>query len=287
MGKRKFDKSELLKIADSYTEDTRQLIRFLDQRKLELDYKGLRAYVDYLKGAGYAAATINKRISGAKNRLRLIFGKSPESMDVLSRYEMETVLKEIKGMKLTTKGVDIDKTLSLKEIKKLLRSGKTPERVKLFIEFLVATGTRVSEMAGIRLAHLKEEKEHVSMRLVGKGNKERFLKVFPDLVRRIRSCFEGKTYLFETQEGNVYRRQYISDSIALVGRQVLGRKISAHTLRHTFATLQIQKSRKVKAVSLYLGHSSTSITQDMYVHEELDMEDLRFDLKGKTQSETE
>jgi len=287
MGKKRFDKNELLKIEDSYTEDTKHLIRFLDERNLELDYEGLQAYVSYLKGAGYAAATINKRISGAKNRLRLLFGKSSESMDVLSRYQMETVLKEIKGMKLTTKGVDIDKTLSLEEIKKLLASESTPERVKLFIEFLVVTGTRASEMAGIRLAHLKEEPEYVSIRLIGKGNKERFLKVFPDLVNRIRACFKGNTYLFETRKGNLYRRQNISDAIARAGRTVLSRKISAHTLRHTFATLQIQKSRKVKAVSIYLGHSTTSITQDMYVHEELDIDDLKLNLKGKKTGESE
>ncbi len=287
MEEKEFDKQELLKIKDSYTEDTRHLIRFLDERNLELDYEGLRAYVAFLKGAGYAAATINKRISGAKNRLRLVFRKSAESMDVLSRYQMETVLKEIKGMKLSTKGVDIEKTLSLEEVKKLLGSESTPKRVRLFIEFLVVSGTRVSEMAGIRLAHLQEEKKYVSIRLVGKGNKERFLKVFPDVIRRIRTCFQGKTYLFETQENKKYRRQYISDAIARAGRTVLKRKISAHTLRHTFATLQIQKNRKVKALSIYLGHSSTSITQDMYVHEELDIDDLHLDLQKGRPDESE
>ncbi len=59
-----------------------------------------------------------------------------------------------------------------------------------------------------------------------------------------------------------------------------GRSDSFHTLRHTFATLQIRRTRKVKGVSLYLGHSSTPITQDMYVHEELDLNDLSLDLQA-------
>ncbi len=50
---------------------------------------------------------------------------------------------------------------------------------------------------------------------------------------------------------------------------MLNRDISAHKLRHSFATIKIAKTGKIKAVSEYLGHSSTSITLDMYVHEEL------------------
>ena len=54
-----------------------------------------------------------------------------------------------------------------------------------------------------------------------------------------------------------------------------------HRLRHTFATLQIRRTHKVKGVSLYLGHSSTAITQDMYVHEELDLNELALDLSRR------
>ena len=51
---------------------------------------------------------------------------------------------------------------------------------------------------------------------------------------------------------------------------VLGREISAHTLRHSWATEQIKRGQSLKAVSLYLGHASTSITADLYVHDTLD-----------------
>ena len=41
-------------------------------------------------------------------------------------------------------------------------------------------------------------------------------------------------------------------------------------MRHSFATLAIREGASIKAVSTYLGHSSTSITMDMYVHESLE-----------------
>jgi len=272
------DRNELLAIQDSYTEDTKHFVRFLEGRGLAFDYAGLREYIVFLRNRGYAASTVNKRLSAAKSRLRLVFGRDPEAMSMLDRFEMERALKEIKGVKLNTKGVDADKVLSLAEVRKLLDPDKVPERWRLIIEFLACTGTRVSEMAGIRLAHIERALGHARIRIVGKGSKERFLKVKQDLIERVKGHFEGGTYLFETRGGQPYNRTTISNGIAKLGRSLLRRKISAHTLRHTFATLQVQKTRKIKALSLYLGHSTTSITQDMYVHEELDLDDLSMDL---------
>jgi integrase/recombinase XerD len=269
----KTDKHDLLKIRDSYAEDTRYLIAFLDEHGLELDPEGLRRYVEHLKSAGYKAATVNKRLAAAKNRLRLLFRDSDQAMDALSRFQMESTLKEVRGIKKNTRAVDSDRTLTIKEIRHLIRDGEIPLRIRLFIEFLVATGTRVSEMSGIWLSDVKVEPEYVSVRIVGKGSKERSLKLRHELMSRIRSGFRVSTWLFETEDGGRYDRKYISYCICAAGARI-GRRISAHTLRHTFATIQITKNRKVKAVSTYLGHSTTSITQDMYVHEELDLDDL-------------
>ena len=48
----------------------------------------------------------------------------------------------------------------------------------------------------------------------------------------------------------------------------------AHTLRHSFVTIMINRTGKIKAVSNYLGHGSASITLDMYVHQKLDKKDF-------------
>jgi integrase/recombinase XerD len=197
---------------------------------------------------------------------------------VLAEYELNRALKEIRGLKRNTRAVDASKTLSGEEIRILLRSKTTSERVKLFIEFLLTTGARISEATGIRLTDIRPEPGFSLVRLIGKGSKERTLKVRRELILRILKAFSGMMYLFETKAGNRYDSDYASAQIRLAGRTLLGRTISAHTMRHTFATNQIRKNRKVKALSTYLGHSSTSITQDMYVHEELDLEDLDLDI---------
>ena len=82
------------------------------------------------------------------------------------------------------------------------------------------------------------------------------------------------TPLFCTSTGKHYTRQYVTNQIKKIGKAILGKKISAHTLRHSFATHKIAETGKIKGVSRYLGHSTSATTLDMYVHEELSPEEL-------------
>ncbi len=273
-------KNAALALLDAYTEDTRLFVRFLDERGLALDYDGVARYAAWLRERGFAAATINKRLAGAKNRLRLIFRDSPEALDVLSRFKLETALKELRGQRLASRQVDLHKVLSAGQVRKLVSSQKVPQRARLFMEFMATTGVRVSELCRIRIADVATDHGVCMVRIHGKGQKERRVKVWRELIDRARACFHGREYLFESR-GRSYTRQYVSHCTRLAGELVLQRKISAHTLRHTFATLEIRRTNKLKGVSLYLGHSSTAITADMYLHEELTLEDLVVDSRRR------
>ena len=76
------------------------------------------------------------------------------------------------------------------------------------------------------------------------------------------------------ENGGPYTRFYVSNAIKAAGRIYLDREISAHTLRHSFATEKIAKTHKTTAVSEYLGHSSVSTTLQLYNHGELTDDDL-------------
>jgi integrase len=67
---------------------------------------------------------------------------------------------------------------------------------------------------------------------------------------------------------------YHSKRIASLAESILGKHISAHSLRHSFATNMIRKTNKIVATSEYLGHSSTTMTLDMYVHEVFSLSEL-------------
>jgi integrase/recombinase XerD len=96
-----------------------------------------------------------------------------------------------------------------------------------------------------------------------------------DLFENIREIFHGKKYLFETGNHNSYSRCYLWREIKKVGLKILGKNISPHTLRHSFCTnMLLVKNKSLKAVSNFVGHSSTSITADMYIHDQLKVEDV-------------
>ena len=239
-------KELVLAIEDAYTDETRALIRFLDGQGLALDYEGVAAYAAHLRKRGYAAATVNKHLAAAKNRIRRLFRDSPEALDVLSAYKLDSLLKELRGVRLASRQVDLHKVLSAQQVRRLVCSSKVPRRARLFIEFLAATGLRVSELCRIRTADVATDRGICTVRIRGKGQKERQVKVWRELVDRVRACFRSREFLFQSRAAGPYTRQHVSHCTRLAGELVLKRRISAHTLRHTFATLEIRRTGKLK-----------------------------------------
>lgn len=270
-----YDREQLLEIRDSFTPDTKAFLAFLESRHLEMSVESLRSYLDYLRERGYAAATIRKRVNGARNRMRLVFAQTAAGMNVLEQFNFERELKAIHVDRVSTHEVPLEKIVSRADVQKLISDERLSERVRLFIRFLAWTGLRVSELLHLRVDDCERNPDHYSIRVRrGKGKKERRILMPHAEIDLIKERFGGKIYLFETRSGQIYNRHEISDSIRAAGRAVLGRKISAHTLRHFFATNSISLGRPIDAVSRYLGHASTSITLDMYSHNRLSLADV-------------
>ncbi len=287
-------KRAILSIQDSYAPEVKDFVAFLDDRGLDITFEALKAYNEHLKGR--PAGTRNKRLSAAKNRVRFLFYRSPDALDTAKTYRFEQALKEIKGEK-KSKAVDKEALPTISDVKRLMTDIRENEadkrtladRLPLFIEFLMFTGARVSEMIGIKLSDCREQNEYIEVRLHGKGDKERKVKVDPRLIGRVRDTFGARKQLFETGGRRPYRREYISNQIKKAGRRVLEREISAHTLRHIFATTALKKGWSPKKIAEQLGHSSTSTTLDMYCRDEPSYADVRglFDEPSQKESETE
>ena len=175
---------------------------------------------------------------------------------------------ETKAPGFVIAGVSEDRIVTREQFDRLV-SG-TSRRTSLFLWFLYNTGCRVAEMCSARLDRCEDLGDMVRLTITGKGNKERKIDIEKSLFEAIRAAFTGETYLFQTRGGKPYLATYVSYEITKAGKRILGRRISAHSMRHSFATLAIREGASIKAVSTYLGHSSTAITMDMYVHESLE-----------------
>jgi len=263
---------QLVEVGENYIWDWNYFLNWLDERNLSINESSLKRYEKYLKESDYKVHNFNKKICSMKAGIRKIFDQSPSSFDLNMKFKLEKILKEIKLIKIQSQEVDKDLLPTEDEIKKLIN--RAHENIGLFIEFLYHTGARVSEMLDIKLNDIREKKECYKIAVVGKGQKHRILNVRKDLIKRVIEYFESEKWLFENLRYNKFSRRYVSWQIHLIGEKVLRKRISSHTMRHCFATHTIKKTQKIKAVSKYLGHSSVSVTLDMYCHEFLEFDEL-------------
>jgi integrase/recombinase XerD len=262
---------------DHYQYHIRQFVDWMRERGGDLSREAIIDYFADLNNSDYSNGTKRIKRQALKKRLRQLaqYGGIGSDLSVNLEQFLRDLDRETrtKAPKVNTHHVDRERYLTKDEARQVVAACRGP-RQTMIIKFLWATGARVSELIGIRLGDCKKTGDTVHIRVVGKGNKERWLKISAELYDRIRSVFRGEQYLFETGHGKPYHRTYISNQIAKVTQRAVGRPMRAHSMRHSFATRKIKEGVQIGYVSRYLGHSSLSITSDMYDHGEIETGDL-------------
>lgn len=261
-------------IQDTYSYHARHFCAWVRAEGRGINFEAVHDYLAELNRSDYSAGTKRVKRQAVIKRVRQLFRDRPTE----DRVKLEEALKDLntgetRAPKVNSTAIGADKYLSPTALQKLIEGARS-DRQRLFIRFLAATGCRISEALNIKILHCTPEGEKTRMRVTGKGSKERYIAVPIALYEAIRLCFRGTTWIFETGNGKPYTRSYVSGQIAKLGRAVLNRRISAHSLRHTFATLMIRRGVMIDALSRYLGHSSVSITLDLYCHNSLSDDEL-------------
>jgi integrase len=257
---------ELDAIHDAYEVDVRQFIAFIRERRLLL-VEALKEYAVWLEeeheGRRYSPATINRKIAAAKNRVRYAFKHSSSADNLRKRYQLEEVLGEVKPKRIERGRVPAEKVLDVDEIKRLIRETRDAT-IKLIVTFLFGTGVRVSEMLAIQLSDLQpEDVDFVQIRIVGRGGRERRVHAKASFIDSVRTHFHGNTYLFE-HDGKPFNRISVTNRIKHESLRTIGREVTAHHLRHTWAMMQIQQGKDARAIARALGHVDPGLTATMY-----------------------
>lgn len=146
-------------------------------------------------------------------------------------------------------------------------------RNEFIVEFLYATGLRVSELCNIKLSDILFEEEKV--KVMGKGSKERIVyykacdtNLFNNYVNNIRKKILGEVssdYLLVSKTGKLTVRRVEEIVKAYAYKRNIKNKVTPHTLRHTFATDLLNNGADIRSVGQMLGHESLSTTQ-IYTH---------------------
>jgi integrase/recombinase XerD len=250
-----------------YARDVSSFLAWLRGRALTAET--LITYRDELQAAGRGASSVNRALAAVRSSLKAL---ARETLNGKQAAIVGTVLAGVHGVKKVSAPVGEARMLTPEEREKILESSSP--RLGCILKFLYATGARVSEAVGVRISDCTEVGEIVLVRLTGKGNKEREVRVGRELALEIRAVYEGEIYLFETSGGKPLRREYVTHCLHRVALKAIGRPSFAHALRHSFASETIRRTGKVEGTSRYLGHADPATTLRYYVHESLTNADL-------------
>lgn len=208
-------------------------------------------------------------LAAVKKALR---GAAKELATAKEAAAFSEALRLVKAPKKASKAIRREFVLTKAEEQAVLAI-MTPRDALLF-RFLLATGCRISETLGIKIADCKQDGRMYRVSLLGKGNKAREVRISAELYDSIREVYDGKEWLFETASGKQLYRDYAYRRISQAVLHATGKHFSPHGCRHTFATRAIGQTAKIEAVSKYLGHANAGITLSMYVHESLNDDEL-------------
>jgi site-specific recombinase XerD len=101
------------------------------------------------------------------------------------------------------------------------------------------------------------------------GQKDRYTLLSPKTLELLRAYFKAykpKEYLFEGQDGGQYSARNVQAFFQVICKKVgIKKKVSVHTLRHSFATHLLENGTDLRYIQVLLGHESTKTTE-VYTH---------------------
>lgn len=256
---------------DGYTRDLEKLSVFLTENEIDSS-PILIEEITILQFIYDVAKKINPR-----SQARIISGlRSFFDYLIFEDYRKTNPTDLIEAPKIGRKLPD---TLSEEEINKLISavdlSHPQGERNRTIIETMYSCGLRVSELITLKISDLFFEEGFI--RVIGKGNKQRFVPIHYTAQKYIllyinnirnhlkpQKSFEDTVFL--NRRGKGLTRQMIFIILKNLALNIdLKKKISPHTLRHSFATHLLKNGADLRAIQQMLGHESITTTE-IYVH---------------------
>lgn len=255
----------------NYIRDVKKLISFIDKKKITCT--PIEINEDLIQQFIYEIA---KEIS-PRSQARIISGlRSFFDYLIFENYRASNPTDLIETPKI---GVKLPDTLSELEINSLISaidlSKVEGERNRAMLETMYSCGLRVSELIDLKISDLFFEEGFI--KIVGKGNKERFVPIHSSAqnyimlyINEIRTQLTIKKgfedTLFLNRRGKSLSRQMIFMILKALAIKInLNKKISPHTFRHSFATHLLKNGADLRAIQQMLGHESITTTE-VYVH---------------------
>jgi integrase/recombinase XerD len=252
---------------ESYERDLRKYFHFMKTKSVDdISRTDVVSFQTRLSAEGIATPSLARSLSAIRGFHKYLM------LDGFARMDPTVTIETPRGWKR------LPKTLSSTDVDSLLNqpdlSAPIGLRDKAMLELLYATGLRVSELVGLRIPDINLERGFLIV--MGKGSKERAVPMGEIAITAIKqylaharqTLLNGKDsgLLFISSKRRGITRQMFWERIKFYTIKAgIGKSISPHTLRHSFATHLLDNGADLRAVQAMLGHSDISTTQ-IYTH---------------------
>ncbi|MGE5232177.1 MAG: site-specific tyrosine recombinase XerD [Deltaproteobacteria bacterium] len=262
---------------EAYLRDLRRLGEFAASKGVhgpaQLSRTHLRDFIYLLKDLGLSPATIRREVSAVRTYFGFLIGEGRVTQDPSDRLESPQRWRRL------------PETLSVQDVEALLGAPHVDEplacRDRAFLELAYGAGLRVSELCGLRLTDLLLDEGLV--RVFGKGGKERLVPIGRGVIGAVSTYLHTlRPRLDRGKSGGRVLLNLRGEPLSRVGawgivkrcarRAGIAKRVTPHTLRHSFATHLLEGGADLRAVQEMLGHADLSTTQ-IYTH--VDREYLR------------
>lgn len=184
----------------------------------------------------------------------------------LKFYFNEVLKKELPNIQVPKKEKKLPEVLTKGEVRRLIDSSDNLKS-SLIISFLYSSGLRVSELVNLKVSDINLDEKTGWVRK-GKGSKDRIFVFSSDIAEELRDYLDVKgkdnIYVFSSKKPLTTRNiQKIIQGVK--NKAGINKKVTPHTLRHSFATHLLEQGTDIRTIQAILGHSSLSTTQ-VYTH---------------------
>lgn len=250
----------------AYIRDLKQFMAFaasrgsLFENPERIDLSFARNYLRYLEVQKLSRKSMARKMSSCRAFFRFL---TRERKIKLNPFEHILTPKLGKRLPSFLYPEEVIKLLNAVNLK--LKNG---QRDIAILELIYASGMRVGEVARIKTDDIDLENGEVLVH--GKGDRERVVLIGSHAVTAIRKYLEGmkkdEKHLFLGRTGSKLTSRSIERMIRKYAKKVgFAKRVTPHTLRHSFATHLLERGADLKIVQELLGHSSLSTTQ-IYTH---------------------
>jgi integrase/recombinase XerD len=233
----------------AYVTHTNQFLEYTNKDIPNLDEQDIKNYLSWLM-----------------SEKKLAFASVALKKAALMFFFQEILGKRVTTIKTPKIPKRLPEVLTKEEVKLLIGSASTL-RSKLLMEVLYSSGLRVSELVKLKVNDLDLNNKTGWVRK-GKGSKDRMFIMSDTVVKTINQYlkhFSIKDYLFPGKNSTITTRNVQKILKKTAAKCKLTKKVTPHTLRHSFATHLLEDGTDIRMIQELLGHSSLNTTE-RYTH---------------------